>query len=52
MEPAESLQPEPSSPTSTPRRPPLRHRKDVAYGEDGTIGDWTVSTENVPCYKE
>ncbi|MGX1471283.1 UNVERIFIED_CONTAM: hypothetical protein RKD50_000091 [Streptomyces canus] len=28
--------------------PPLRHRKGFVYGEDGAIGDWTVSQTGRP----
>ncbi|MFH0519296.1 Uma2 family endonuclease [Streptomyces sp. M41] len=36
---------------STPGGPRYATRKDFVYGEDVTIGDWTISTENLPRYK-
>ncbi|QGV79168.1 Uma2 family endonuclease [Streptomyces ficellus] len=35
---------------STPAGPRYATRKDFLYGEDVTIADWTVSTENLPLY--
>ncbi|MGW2637534.1 Uma2 family endonuclease [Streptomyces sp. NPDC001348] len=35
----------------TPDGPRYATRKDFVYGEDVTIGDWTISTENLPLYK-
>jgi hypothetical protein len=35
-----------------PRRPSYATRMDFVYGEDVTIGDWPVSTENLPRYKD
>ncbi|KAK1180016.1 Uma2 family endonuclease [Streptomyces sp. NBS 14/10] len=35
---------------STPSGPRYATRKDFVYGEDVTIGDWTISTENLPRY--
>lgn len=34
----------------TPSGPRYAIRKDFVYGEDVTIGDWTISTENLPRY--
>lgn len=34
----------------TPHGPRYAARKDFVYGEDVTIGEWTVSTENLPRY--
>lgn len=34
----------------TPAGPRYATRKDFVYGEDVTIGDWTISTENLPRY--
>ncbi|MEU1783249.1 MULTISPECIES: Uma2 family endonuclease [Streptomyces] len=34
----------------TPSGPRYAMRKDFVYGEDVTIGDWTISTENLPRY--
>ena len=34
----------------TPEGPRYATRKDFVYGEDVTIGDWTISTENLPRY--
>ncbi|MBL1113775.1 Uma2 family endonuclease [Streptomyces sp. 110] len=34
----------------TPHGPRYATRKDFVYGEDITIGEWTVSTENLPRY--
>ncbi|QOV40995.1 Uma2 family endonuclease [Streptomyces ferrugineus] len=36
---------------STPDGPRYATRKDFVYGEDVTIADWTISTENLPRYK-
>ncbi|WP_189705948.1 Uma2 family endonuclease [Streptomyces anandii] len=36
----------------TPEGPRYATRKDFAYGEDVTIGDWTISTEGLPRYEE
>lgn len=36
---------------STPHGPRYATRKDFVYGEDVTIADWTISTENLPRYK-
>lgn len=36
---------------STPTGPRYATRKDFVYGEDVTIADWTISTENLPRYK-
>ncbi|MGW6456884.1 Uma2 family endonuclease [Streptomyces sp. NPDC055078] len=35
---------------STPSGPRYATRKDFVYGEDIAIGDWTISTENLPRY--
>ncbi|MER6382430.1 Uma2 family endonuclease [Streptomyces sp. NPDC001127] len=35
---------------STPAGPRYATRKDFVYGEDVTIGDWTISTEGLPLY--
>ncbi|EST27792.1 hypothetical protein AV521_11285 [Streptomyces sp. IMTB 2501] len=37
---------------STPGGPRYATRKDFVYGEDVTIGDWTISTDNLPLYKD
>jgi Uma2 family endonuclease len=37
---------------STPDGPRYATRKDFVYGEDVTIGDWTISTDGLPLYKE
>lgn len=37
---------------ATPDGPRYATRKDFVYGEDVTIGDWTISTENLPRYKD
>ncbi|MGW3418648.1 hypothetical protein [Streptomyces phaeochromogenes] len=37
---------------STPDGPRYATRKDFVYGEDVTIGDWTISTENLPRYAD
>ncbi|KUO17095.1 Uma2 family endonuclease [Streptomyces dysideae] len=37
---------------STPEGPRYATRKDFVYGEDVTIGDWTISTDNLPRYVE
>lgn len=34
----------------TPQGPRYATRKDFVYGEDVTIGEWTISTENLPRY--
>jgi Uma2 family endonuclease len=34
----------------TPNGPRYATRKDFVYGEDVTIGEWTISTENLPRY--
>lgn len=34
----------------TPDGPRYATRKDFVYGEDVTIGEWTISTENLPRY--
>ncbi|MGP3985648.1 Uma2 family endonuclease [Streptomyces sp. 3N207] len=34
----------------TPAGPRYATRKDFVYGEDVTIGDWTISTEGLPRY--
>ncbi|MGC9541741.1 Uma2 family endonuclease [Streptomyces sp. UG1] len=36
---------------ATPDGPRYATRKDFVYGEDVTIGEWTISTENLPQYK-
>ncbi|WP_407287730.1 Uma2 family endonuclease [Streptomyces sp. BP-8] len=36
---------------STPDGPRYATRKDFLYGEDVTIGEWTISTEGLPRYK-
>jgi Uma2 family endonuclease len=36
---------------STPAGPRYATRKDFVYGEDVTIANWTISTENLPRYK-
>lgn len=36
---------------STPDGPRYAIRKDFLYGEDVTIGDWTISTEGLPRYE-
>ncbi|WP_282700732.1 Uma2 family endonuclease [Streptomyces sp. CC219B] len=36
----------------TPDGPRYATRKDFVYGEDVTIGDWTISTEDLPLYQE
>ncbi|MFJ8083463.1 Uma2 family endonuclease [Streptomyces sp. NPDC096205] len=35
----------------TPDGPRYATRKDFVYGEDVTIGDWTIGTENLPLYE-
>ncbi len=35
---------------STPSGPRYATRKDFLYGEDVTIGEWTISTEKLPRY--
>ncbi|MCZ4507122.1 Uma2 family endonuclease [Streptomyces sp. ActVer] len=37
---------------ATPSGPRYATRKDFVYGEDVTIGDWTISTENLPRYAD
>jgi Uma2 family endonuclease len=37
---------------STPDGPRYATRKDFVYGEDVTIGDWTISTTGLPQYRE
>ena len=37
---------------ATPDGPRYATRKDFVYGEDVTIGDWTISTDNLPRYGE
>ncbi|WOX10495.1 Uma2 family endonuclease [Streptomyces sp. N50] len=37
---------------ATPDGPRYATRKDFVYGEDATIGDWTISTDNLPRYGE
>ncbi|MFF9776818.1 Uma2 family endonuclease [Streptomyces sp. NPDC013978] len=37
---------------STPDGPRYATRKDFVYGEDVTIADWTISTENLPRYPD
>ncbi|GGO83708.1 hypothetical protein GCM10012280_13370 [Wenjunlia tyrosinilytica] len=34
----------------TPGGPRYATRKDFVYGEGITIGEWTISTENLPRY--
>lgn len=34
----------------TPNGPRYATRTDFVYGEDVTIGEWTISTENLPRY--
>jgi len=36
----------------TPEGPRYATRKDFVYGEDVTIGDWTISTDNLPLYQD
>ncbi|MFF9406523.1 Uma2 family endonuclease [Streptomyces anandii] len=36
----------------TPEGPRYATREDFAYGEDVTIGDWTISTEGLPRHEE
>jgi len=36
---------------ATPHGPRYASRKDFLYGEDVTIGDWTISTERLPRYQ-
>ncbi|MGA5040379.1 Uma2 family endonuclease [Streptomyces capoamus] len=36
---------------STPDGPRYATRKDFVYGEDVTIGEWTISTEGLPRYE-
>ncbi|POX61208.1 Uma2 family endonuclease [Streptomyces sp. Ru62] len=36
---------------ATPDGPRYATRKDFVYGEDVTIGDWTISTEGLPRYE-
>jgi hypothetical protein len=35
---------------ATPDGPRYATRKDFVYGEDVTIGDWTIATDNLPRY--
>ena len=35
----------------TPEGPRYATRKDFVYGEDVTIGDWTISTDDLPLYQ-
>jgi Uma2 family endonuclease len=37
---------------STPNGPRYATRKDFVYGEDVTIGEWTISTEDLPRYQD
>jgi Uma2 family endonuclease len=37
---------------STPDGPRYATRKDFVYGEDVTIADWTISTDDLPLYKD
>ncbi|WP_328682285.1 Uma2 family endonuclease [Streptomyces sp. NBC_00343] len=37
---------------ATPDGPRYATRKDFVYGEDVTIADWTISTDNLPRYGE
>lgn len=37
---------------STPDGPRYATRKDFVYGEDVTIADWTISTDNLPRYPD
>ncbi|MCL7428912.1 Uma2 family endonuclease, partial [Streptomyces sp. YS415] len=37
---------------STPDGPRYATRKDFVYGEDVTIGDWTISTQGLPHYEK
>lgn len=37
---------------TTPDGPRYATRKDFVYGEDVTIADWTISTENLPRYPD
>ncbi|MGY1580866.1 Uma2 family endonuclease [Streptomyces sp. MN13] len=36
----------------TPAGPRYATRKDFVYGEDVTIGDWTISTDGLPLYEK
>ncbi|MEW2304538.1 Uma2 family endonuclease [Streptomyces sp. NPDC006655] len=36
----------------TPDGPRYATRKDFVYGEDVTIGEWTITTDNLPLYGE
>ncbi|WP_030318015.1 Uma2 family endonuclease [Streptomyces sp. NRRL B-3229] len=36
----------------TPEGPRYATRKDFVYGEDVTIGDWTISTDDLPRYQD
>ncbi|MER5530663.1 Uma2 family endonuclease [Streptomyces sp. NPDC002677] len=36
----------------TPEGPRYATRKDFVYGEDVTIADWTIPTDNLPRYKD
>jgi hypothetical protein len=35
----------------TPDGPRYATRKDFVYGEDVTVGDWTISTDDLPRYQ-
>jgi Uma2 family endonuclease len=37
---------------ATPDGPRYATRKDFVYGEDVTIGDWTISTDGLPRYQD
>ncbi|MFI9174231.1 Uma2 family endonuclease [Streptomyces lincolnensis] len=37
---------------ATPEGPRYATRKDFVYGEDVTIGDWTISTDGLPRYQD
>jgi Uma2 family endonuclease len=37
---------------STPEGPRYAKRKDFVYGEDVTIGEWTISTDGLPRYPD
>ncbi|MDX3587054.1 MULTISPECIES: Uma2 family endonuclease [Streptomyces] len=37
---------------ATPDGPRYATRKDFVYGEDVTVADWTISTENLPRYPD
>lgn len=36
----------------TPDGPRYATRKDFVYGEDVTIGEWTIATNGLPCYRD